>query len=90
MLTAAPPSWLVCVIVPGASLLLRRPAAVVAAFGVVSSAGVFRVGGAGVDVRPRVCVMTAAGSADAANERREGGRDTGGGVDSALGATELR
>src|SRR5271156_7000483 len=76
--------------VPGASLLLRRPAAVVAAFGVVSRAGVLRTVTAGVDVRPRACVIATAGSADAANERREGGRDTRGGVDSAFGATEGR
>ena len=75
---------------PGASLLLRRPAAVVAAFGVVSGAGVFRIGTAGVDVRPLDCVGTAAGSADAATERREGRWDIRGGVDSTFGATELR
>src|SRR5205809_1117969 len=52
-LTAAPPSWLDCVMVPGASLLLRRPAAVVGPFGVASGAGVLRVGMAGVGVRAR-------------------------------------
>jgi len=78
--------------VPGASLLLLWLAAVPLAFGLVSISELFPTVPPGVvDVRrlPRA-VSTPGGSAEAAAERREGGLEGNGGVDSVLGATELR
>ena len=62
---------------------------VVANFGVVSGTGVFRPDSAGVEVRRTALVVTE-GSAVAASECRDGGREMTGGVDSILGTTDAR
>lgn len=75
--------------VPGASRLLRRPAAVIVVFGVVSSAGVLRIGAAGVTDVLLLALVEAAllGSTEAAADRLDGGLDTGG-LDSAFPAVD--
>lgn len=72
---------------PGASRLLRRLAAV--DFGLSSTPGVLRPVTDGV-MDARRLGLEGCGSTDAAAERREGGREGRGGVDSVLGATEAR
>jgi len=71
--------------VPGASLLGRRLAAVAADFGVISWAGVLRTGAAGVTDVLRLGRVDAMllGSTEAAADLRDGGRD-GGGLDSGM------
>lgn len=66
--------------VPGASRLLRRPAAVIVVFGLVSSAGVLRVAAAGVTDVLLLALVEAVllGSTEAAADRLDGGLDTGG------------
>ena len=74
---------------PGASRLLRRPAAVVMLFGEISVAGVFVDETAGVDVRRRPVANVEDGAADAIECREDGRRLIGGG-DSAFGAMDVR
>lgn len=90
-LTAAPPSRLLCFKVPGASRLLRRAAAVVLGLpSTPTGPGVRRPASDGVMDSRRLLRLEACGSTEAAAERREGGREGAGGVDSVFGTTLAR
>ena len=85
ILTAAPPSWLDCVTVPGASLLLRRLAAVL--FGEGSTTGVLPTAGVGVRRLDLVGAIDS-GSREGTPDRRDPGLEVGAGVDSVFGAID--